>query len=235
MTLSLTDCHASFDQPDGTTLDVLRGVSMEVRAGESVAILGRSGSGKSTLLNVLGALTPPQRGSLRVDGGDVWARKPAQVARFRGATFGFVFQDYLLMPRHNALDNVALPQLCGSVTEWRGRRRRARRLLADVGLAGKEHARPAELSGGQQQRVAIARALMRAPRVVLADEPTGALDPDTGNEIVDLLLSVVADQGRSLVLVTHDLEIADRCDRRIHLVRGEIADEANGRAGAGNR
>ncbi|MEU1278857.1 ABC transporter ATP-binding protein [Streptomyces sp. NPDC005805] len=223
MTLSLTDCHAGFTQPDGTRLNVLRGVSLEVRAGESVAILGRSGSGKSTLLNILGALTPPQRGRLSMDGVDVWQQKPADVARFRGASFGFVFQDYLLMPRHSALENVALPQLNGSVKEWRGRHRRARTLLESVGLGDKTSARPSELSGGQQQRVAIARALMRSPRIVLADEPTGALDPDTGNEIIGLLLSLAHELGKSLVLVTHDLEIAGRCSRSIHLVRGEIA------------
>lgn len=225
MSLSLRDCHVSFTQPDGSTLNVLRGVSLDIRSGESVAILGRSGSGKSTLLNILGALAAPQRGTLHVDGQDVWAMPPSRIAGFRGATFGFVFQDYLLMPRHSALDNVALPQLSGTDKEWRGRYRRARALLAEVGLKGKEHARPAQLSGGQQQRVAIARALMRAPRYVFADEPTGALDPDTGNEIMELLLSLVSLEAISLVIVTHDPEIADKCDRSVHIVRGVLAEE----------
>lgn len=224
--LELRDCDVSFAQPDGTSLQVLRGASLSAVAGESLALVGRSGSGKSTLLNVLGLLTTMAGGSYSIAGQSARDLAERSASEIRAKTFGFVFQDYLLMARHDVLTNVELPLLTGPTDQWRRRHELAREAIAAVGLSDKERAKPNQLSGGQQQRVAIARAIVRRPTFILADEPTGALDPDTGNEIISLLLALRA-EGTGVILVTHDKEIAQRCDRRIRLIRGETTDMAD--------
>jgi ABC-type lipoprotein export system ATPase subunit len=190
---------------DITPLD---GLTFHLDPGDFVAVTGPSGSGKSTLLNLVGALDRPDAGEIVVDGEDV--TRLADPARYRSEVVGFVFQFHHLLPTLNALENVQLPML-----GRRDRVERARELLAQVGLAARERSRPATLSGGERQRVALARALANEPRLLLADEPTGALDRDTGAQIVELLRSVDA----TILLVTNDDAVADQADRRIELIR----------------
>ncbi|HSH59497.1 MAG TPA: ABC transporter ATP-binding protein, partial [Acidimicrobiales bacterium] len=193
--LELVGCSKRFAQPDGSVLDVLSDVDLRVRGGETVAVLGRSGSGKSTLLNILGLLTDPSDGTYLVDGRPSHELDEDERCRLRGERFGFVFQDYVLMERRTALENVAAPLLHASDAAYAERAAAAADMLARVGLADREHSYPWQLSGGQQQRVAVARALVRAPSVVLADEPTGSLDIDTGAEVLDVLLDLAREQG----------------------------------------
>lgn len=202
----------------------LRGVSFLVDRGEHVAIVGSSGSGKSTLLNLLGALDRPTSGHVRYHGRDVREMSDAELAALRNGSIGFVFQSFQLLPRLTALDNVVVPLVYRPGTA-RERRERAREALAQVGLADRVDHRPGELSGGQQQRVAIARALVTGPALVLADEPTGNLDSRTGQEVMDLLESLHAEQGTALVVITHERDIAARAARRILLRDGLIVDE----------
>lgn len=229
--LRLVGCSKRFVQPDGSVLDVLSDVDMSVGAGEVVAVLGRSGSGKSTLLNVLGLLTDPSDGTYLVDGQPSHELDEDERCRLRGERFGFVFQDYVLLERRTALENVAAPLLHGSDQAYRDRTAAAREMLARVGLADRERSYPWQLSGGQQQRVAVARALVRSPSVVLADEPTGSLDLDTGGEVLDVLLGLAREQGCSLVLVTHDERLSTLADRRLVVEHGAVR-PVEGRAGA---
>ncbi|ROP44546.1 ABC transporter ATP-binding protein [Pseudokineococcus lusitanus] len=210
------------DLPDGGVLDVLTGVDLVVEPGEHVAVVGRSGSGKSTLLNVLGLLDTPTSGRYLLDGLDAAGLSGRRRARLRGASFGFVFQQFNLLPRRTAVENVAAPLLYARGRAFWGRRRRAEEALARVGLGHRLEAVPESLSGGEQQRVAVARALVRAPRVLLADEPTGALDVETGAAVMDLLEALVTDRGTTLVTITHDLSVAARADRVLRLERGVL-------------
>ncbi|MCW3841719.1 ABC transporter ATP-binding protein [Micromonospora yasonensis] len=197
-------------------------VSLEVAAGSVVALTGPSGSGKSTLLYLIGAIEQADRGTVTVDDVEVTALRRAALARYRQRV-GFVFQRYHLLPALTVLDNVIAP-----VLPRRGRAdhaARARELLDAVGLAGRERALPAQLSGGQQQRVAIARALMGAPRLLLADEPTGNLDSTTGAQILDLLLDLRDRHGMTILLATHEQAIAARCDRLIRLGDGRVVED----------
>ena len=197
---------------------VVREAPLQIGAGEVVCIQGRSGSGKSTLLNILGLLDRPTSGQLSLGGRETAALNDDQVSNLRGSFLGFVFQQFYLFPGKTALGNVAEPLLFGTTEERQERHDRAAQLLEKVGLAHRMHEKPNVLSGGEQQRVAIARALARRPKVILADEPTGALDTQTGEQVMELLVSMVRHDGTSLVLVTHDNEIAARADRilRIH-------------------
>jgi putative ABC transport system ATP-binding protein len=201
--VDVRDLRKSFG--DITPLD---GLTFHLDPGDFVAVTGPSGSGKSTLLNLVGALDRPDAGEIVVDGEDV--TELADPARYRSEVVGFVFQFHHLLPTLNALENVQLPML-----GRRDRVERARELLAQVGLADRERSRPATLSGGERQRVALARALANEPRLLLADEPTGALDRDTGAQIVELLQGV----GTTILLVTNDDAVAERADRRIELTR----------------
>jgi ABC-type lipoprotein export system ATPase subunit len=207
-------------------LRVLRGVDIEVRAGELLAIMGASGCGKSTLLHILGALDLPDRGTVRYEQADVFAMPARRRDAVRNREVGFVFQFYHLLPELNVLENVLMPQMVGtSMVRWRGVRRdaraRAENILARVGLSDRIAHRPNELSGGERQRVAIARAMMNEPRFLLADEPTGNLDAKMGQGILECLRGLNA-VGQTIVMVTHDAGIAASADRRVHLVDGRI-------------
>jgi putative ABC transport system ATP-binding protein len=205
---------------NGNAVHALRGVDVSVAAGEFVALVGPSGSGKSTLMAILGCLDQPTAGTYALDGEAVESLSGAALARIRNLKVGFVFQTYNLLPRASILRNVELPMLYAGVG-GRERRERAMELLEKVGIPEKAGFRPGALSGGQRQRVAIARALANRPALLLADEPTGALDSKTGAEVLELFAELHA-QGNTVVLVTHDLSIAARAQRRIELHDGRI-------------
>jgi putative ABC transport system ATP-binding protein len=205
------------------TVAALNGVSIQIQAGEFVAIMGPSGSGKSTLMHILGCLSQPTSGQYTLDGEDVSRLDMVQLAAIRNRKLGFIFQAYNLLARTSALRNVALPLLynhSGPKTNHEGDEK-ARRMLEMVGLADRMHHQPHELSGGQQQRVAIARALINDPVVVIADEPTGNLDSHSGQEIMGLLHQLHA-RGATIVMVTHDPAIAAHTQRTIHLMDGVV-------------
>jgi predicted ABC-type transport system involved in lysophospholipase L1 biosynthesis ATPase subunit len=204
-------------------VEVLRDVSVEVADGERVALLGKSGSGKSTLLNLLGGLDRPSSGGLRVGGRDLDRLSGREMARFRSTTVGIIFQSFNLIASRSAVENVELPMVFAGRSP-RDRRAAAREALEAVGLGARLHHRPDEMSGGESQRVAVARALVNRPRVVLADEPTGNLDSQTARQVMALILDHVREHHASLVLVTHDEELAASCtDRVVRLVDGRIA------------
>jgi len=198
---------------------VLRGVALTVDAGESVAVIGASGVGKSTLLHVLGTLDRPTGGRVLFSGEDVFARSDAGLARLRRTELGFVFQFYNLLGEMTALENAMIPALLQRLTAAEARERAAR-ALQDVGLADRMGHRPGELSGGEQQRVAIARALVGKPRIILADEPTGNLDPKTSEVIWDLFVALQAERGLALIVATHNHDLARKADRGYRLVEG---------------
>ena len=207
----------------GARIEVLRGADLDLAPGDSVALLGQSGSGKSTFLHIVGALEPPTRGEVRIDGQPLQARSAAEKDRYRNASVGFIFQFHHLLPDHDAVDNVAMPGIIAGVP-LADARERARERLTRVGLQARMSHRPGELSGGEQQRVAIARALFRDPGLVLADEPTGNLDPRTAGDVMGLLLDLNREQGATLVVVTHSDALAARFPRRIRLEEGRFVE-----------
>ena len=203
-------------------LTIVRRASFSVAAGEAVAILGASGSGKSTLLGLLAGLDVPSEGRVLVDGEDLFALSEDGRAKLRARMVGFVFQSFQLLPALTALENVMLPlELAGGADAAA----RARRVLARVGLAERLGHYPRQLSGGEQQRVAVARAFVTEPALLFADEPTGNLDSATGEQVIDLLFEMNRERGTTLILVTHDSDLARRCDRRLHISAGEITHE----------
>jgi len=203
-------------------LTIVKNAAFEVRAGEAVAILGASGSGKSTLLGLLAGLDVPTSGRVTIDGEDLFRLTEDGRARLRGRMVGFVFQSFQLLPALTALENVMLPlELSGGSDAGA----RARAMLGRVGLAERLGHYPRQLSGGEQQRVAVARAFVTEPKLLFADEPTGNLDSTTGEHVIDLLFEMNRERGATLVLVTHDSELASRCDRRLHIAAGEITRE----------
>ena len=199
----------------------LRGVSLEIRRGEFVAIMGASGSGKSTLMNIVGCLDRPTRGSYFLDGVDVSGMTKTELARIRNRKLGFVFQQFNLLSRTSALENVELPTVYAGIPPEE-RTKRARAALVRVGLADREGHYPSQLSGGQQQRVAIARALVNTPQIVLADEPTGNLDSRTSVEIMDILQRLNEEHALTVVIVTHEADIANYAKRAIEFRDGRI-------------
>jgi putative ABC transport system ATP-binding protein len=217
---------------DGVTVEALRGVSVRIERGEYAAILGPSGSGKSTLMHLLGCLDRPTGGVLRIGGREVADLDDTALALLRNETIGFVFQSFQLLARTTAVDNVGLPLVYRGV---RGseRRRRAKEALESVGLGHRLGHKPSQMSGGEQQRVAIARALVGDPTILLADEPTGNLDTASGNEVMRVLETLNSERDVAVVLVTHDVEVADRARRQIRLRDGLIeSDTAAPGAGA---
>ncbi|HVM29036.1 MAG TPA: ABC transporter ATP-binding protein [Mycobacteriales bacterium] len=220
--LRLDGVSRSVRLPDDSDLSILTDVTLDVAEGEHVAIVGRSGSGKSTLLNILGLLDTPTSGSYTIDGADAASLSARRRGQMRGRTFGFVFQQFNLLPRRTATENVAAPLMYARGAEFWQRTRRARAALDQVGLGHRAETLPERLSGGEQQRVAIARALVRSPRVLLADEPTGSLDVDTGAAVMDLLEDVTAGTGSTLVTITHDLSVAARAGRQFRLEKGRL-------------
>jgi putative ABC transport system ATP-binding protein len=198
---------------------ILKGISLNVDRGEAVGLIGPSGSGKSTLLMTMAGLERPDSGKVIVDGTDLSGLDEDALARFRGRRIGIVFQSFHLVPTMTALENVALPlELAGESEAFE----RAEAELQAVGLGHRLHHYPAQLSGGEQQRVAIARAIVPNPAILVADEPTGNLDENTGGSIIDLLFALKRDRGATLVLVTHDLNLARLCDRMVRLRSGQV-------------
>lgn len=221
--IEIRDIHKAFPL-NSATVNVLDGVDMDIGAGETVAIVGPSGSGKTTLLVLLAGLEKPDAGSISFDGVDITGLDGDQLADIRRDRVGIVFQSFHLVPSLTALGNVALP------IEIRGgsdARERALQQLTRVGLADRAEHYPAQLSGGEQQRVAIARALVHAPDIVLADEPTGNLDLRTGANIIDMLFQLNAESGSTLVMVTHDNEVARRCRRVFRLDDGRLVEDGD--------
>jgi lipoprotein-releasing system ATP-binding protein len=227
--LTATDLHKTYRR-HAEQVRVLRGLDLEVHAGEFLCVVGKSGSGKSTLLHLLGTLDRPDQGMIHLEGRRIDALPSAECDRLRNATFGFIFQFYHLLPELNALDNVLVPQMIGHsvLGWWAGRRemkRRAAELLERVGLGHRMKHKPRELSGGEMQRAAIARALITQPRVLLADEPTGNLDSATGSEVVRLLRDLNQNDGLTVVMVTHSLDMVTPTDRVVRLVEGQVVDQ----------
>lgn len=220
--LSMTQVSHGFHLPDESWLPVLHNIDLTIPAGSHVSIVGPSGSGKSTLLNIMGLLDMPAQGDYLLDGKDVRTYSNRALAKKRGETFGFVFQQFNLLPGRTALENVAAPLLYSTGKQFWLRKKYAAEMLDRVGLSHRLSATPERLSGGEQQRVAIARALVRRPAVLLADEPTGALDVDTGIEIINLLESLIHENGSTLVAITHDTSIAKRAKTQFRISRGEL-------------
>ena len=235
----LQDVTRTVTLPDGEDLHILRGVNLDVAAGEHVSIVGRSGTGKSTMLNIIGLLDAPTSGTYELDGVDTTRLGEGRRARMRGEDFGFVFQQFNIFAARTAAENVEVPLLYASGAQLLCRRSIALDMLERVGLADRADSHPGEMSGGEQQRIAIARALVRRPRVILADEPTGALDPDTGRAVMNLLEEVARASDSALIVITHDMAVAARASRAFELYDGvlhEVTDPGTltQRAEAGN-
>ncbi|MBD5529369.1 MAG: ABC transporter ATP-binding protein [Lachnospiraceae bacterium] len=225
--IELKDICKSFFIGTPNEFQALCGIDLTIYEGEFVAIVGASGSGKSTLMNIIGALDRPTRGQYRLDGVDMIAAKDRELSGIRNRKIGFVFQTYNLIAKTNALKNVEMPMLYGGVT---GRKRvdRAKELLAMVGMGDRMKHLPEELSGGQKQRVAIARAMGNDPAIILADEPTGALDSSTGRMVMDLFHKLHKEQGKTIVLITHSPELAEETERVVTIKDGSIIGERQG-------
>ncbi|BBA37067.1 antimicrobial peptide ABC transporter ATPase [Methylocaldum marinum] len=222
--IEVVDLVKSYPVGDSGTLEILHRLNFTIDAGEFVAIMGPSGSGKSTLMNILGCLDIPSDGRYVLNGTDTARLDPDELAALRNRTIGFVFQGFNLLPRKTVEDNVALPLLYAGASRDE-RQARARELLRQVGLGHRVGHKPPQLSGGQQQRVAIARALANSPPLILADEPTGNLDTHTSEEIMALFERLNRDEGLTIVLVTHEPDVARHAQRLIHVVDGHIAED----------
>jgi len=212
----------SIDLPDGGRLDILKGVDLSVEIGDHVSIVGRSGSGKSTLLNLLGLVDTPTSGRLEFDGTPLDKLSGGERDRRRGRDVGFIFQQFNLLPGRTALENVMTPLLYAEGTQFWTRQKLASEMLDRVGLGGRLKSTPDQLSGGEQQRVAIARALVRGPRLILADEPTGALDVETGATVMQLLDAAAEQAGAALITITHDPSVASLARRHYRLDNGVL-------------
>lgn len=225
MLLELRNVAKTYRAPDGgDAVDVLRGVNLQIAAGETVAIVGPSGSGKSTVLNLIGALDRADSGEVIVDGRDVEKLGEEDLASCRNTTVGFIFQLHHLLPQCTILENVLVPTLAAANRDTAALSARAESLLDSVGLKHRLHHRPGELSGGERQRVAVARALINQPKLLLADEPTGALDRTNATRLADVLVELNKSQGVTLILVTHALDLAQRMGRVLILVDGKLTE-----------
>ncbi|MGM9774449.1 MAG: ABC transporter ATP-binding protein [Candidatus Egerieousia sp.] len=201
---------------------VLKGLDFSVEKGEILSIIGASGAGKTTLLQILGTILSPDSGKVIIDGTDVFSLNQKQLAEFRNRKIGFVFQFHHLLPEFSALENVIMPALISKTLSVKEMKDRAKDILAELGLAGKEESRPSELSGGEQQRVAIARALINSPELILADEPTGNLDSVTKEELHNLFFKLRDTYGQTIIIVTHDPSLAERSDRILEIKDGSF-------------
>ncbi len=226
--LTLTDITKTYRMGE-VDVHALRGISFTIEDGEFAAIVGPSGSGKSTLMNIIGCLDAPSAGSYTLDGAETSTLPDEQLARVRARRLGFVFQQYMLLARQSALRNVEMPMIYRGVPAAL-RRSRAETALTMVGMRDRMGHLPRELSGGQQQRVAIARALAGSPSLILADEPTGALDSRTGEEILTIFRTLNREQGLTVIIVTHDREIAEHCDRVLTVKDGLLLSDTRGAA-----
>ena len=226
--LSARDVRKSYGK-GSTRFEALKGVNLAVRAGESVAIVGKSGSGKSTLMHLLALLDEPDSGTLEVEGTEAKALSAKEINKLRNQYFGFVFQQFFLTPNTSVLENVILPLKIAGIPS-RERRERGMAVLELLELADKAREKAINLSGGQKQRAVIARALINNPKVIFADEPTGNLDSVTGRMVEDILLALNKDKGITLIVVTHDAELASRCDRQIFIRDG--LQDVTGQTGA---
>ncbi|OIQ39718.1 MAG: ABC transporter [Roseobacter sp. MedPE-SW] len=221
--LELKAVSKSYNQGSASQIDVLRGVDLSLKPGEMVALVAPSGAGKSTLLHIAGLLDVPDGGSVKVAGQEVSGKGDGMRTSLRRRDVGFVYQFHHLLPEFTALENIVLPQLANGVSQA-GAEARANELLALVGLSDRARHRPAALSGGEQQRVAFCRALANKPRVLLADEPTGNLDPGTSDQVFAALMDLVAGTGLSALVATHNHELAARMDRRVKLEQGRLVE-----------
>lgn len=222
MILELKNIYKNYDQ-DNLVVPVLKDVSLQVDEGEYVAIMGPSGSGKTTLMNIIGCLDLPTSGSYILDGRPVNELKEKELTKVRRNILGFVFQNFQLMPRESALDNVCLPLIYAGVSK-KDRKEMGMKALEKVGLADRAAFKPNQLSGGQKQRVAIARAMVNNPKLLLADEPTGALDSKSGKQVLELF-DMLNESGVTIVMITHDRKVAERAKRIVHIIDGEISEE----------
>lgn len=214
--IEVKNIHKSFG-----TLEVLKGVDLTVKKGEIVSIIGKSGAGKTTLLQIIGTLDKPDAGNVVIDGVDVFALKEKELADFRNRHIGFIFQFHQLLPEFNALENVMMPAMIARVPEKEAEQR-AVQLLTELGMAERLTHKPNQLSGGEKQRVAAARAMMMSPDVILADEPSGSLDESNKNELHKLLLQMREQYGQTIIIVTHDKELAEISDRVIEMRDGLV-------------
>lgn len=227
--ITLSDIRKNFFIGTPNELKVLKGINLTVYEGEFVAIVGQSGSGKSTLMNIIGALDRPTSGEYDLDGVDVIKAKDRELSGIRNKKIGFVFQTYNLISKTNAIRNVEMPMLYAGMGR-KERTQRAEELMKLVGMEERMKHLPEELSGGQKQRVAIARAMANDPAIILADEPTGALDSETGRMVMDIFHKLHKEQGKTIVLITHSPELAEETERLITIKDGEIVGERQGNA-----
>lgn len=222
MIIDLRDIYKDYNQGN-MPVPVLKDVCLQVEEGEYVAIMGPSGSGKTTLMNIVGLLDTPTKGEYYLDEKAVTNLKEKDLSKLRLNTIGFVFQNFQLMPRESSLDNVSLPLIYAGLKK-RERHEKAMAALEKVGLADRASFKPTQLSGGQKQRVAIARAMVNSPKLLLADEPTGALDSKSGKQIMELFRQL-NDEGVTVVMITHDRKVAEQADRIVYIIDGELSDD----------
>ena len=218
--ISLKNVWKIYDMGE-TKVNALQGVSLDIKEGEFVAVIGPSGSGKSTMMHIVGCLDVPSKGTVSLRGKNIATLAESSLAQTRGKSIGFIFQQFNLLPMLTAAENVALPMVFQGIDRQQ-QLAKAKQLLTRLGLGDRMHHRPTELSGGQRQRVAIARSLANDPKVILADEPTGNLDSKTGKEVMNILADLHEKEGKTIILVTHDIDLVKHAERTVHLKDGQI-------------